>query len=261
MKHMRSVIKQEDGDNEARPHGEQQEAVDAGRERRRRPNEGADAAADETRSLRAAHAEAQAQAFGEMERARLMELELQRAKADVAMLQAEAKLKDEASQALQAVIRSKDQVIESRDKVIESRDKFIECREQLLQQAKADVAKLQAELKSKDNALQSKEAHVATLQAAVQCKDELLRSQLAGTKYVQEVSPPTLLPPRPIPHSRCAADGCSRRRHVGFRRIRARERRQVPRHRHSEDIKRRRLRGRVEGRQDERKRQDDFSQW
>jgi uncharacterized protein (DUF3084 family) len=174
-KHMRQIIKVEGGEGVVHliQGARRGEEYDAGRVRRRRLNDGAAEEADETQLLRAANVAAQSQAFGEMERARLMELELQRAKADVAMLQAEAKLKDEASQALQAVIRSKDQVIESRDKVIESRDKFIECREQLLQQAKADVAKLQAELKSKDNALQSKEAHVATLQAAVQCKHEL----------------------------------------------------------------------------------------
>jgi DNA gyrase/topoisomerase IV subunit A len=39
--------------------------------------------------------EAQARAFGQMEHARLMGLELQKAKAEVARLQAEAKLKDE----------------------------------------------------------------------------------------------------------------------------------------------------------------------
>ena len=57
------------GEEEAQPHqgARQEEEADAGRERRRRPNEGAAALADETRSLRAVHAEAQVQAFGVME--------------------------------------------------------------------------------------------------------------------------------------------------------------------------------------------------
>ena len=63
-----------------------------GREQRRRPNQGAIAASDETRLLLTAHAEAQAQAFGQKEHARLMGLELQQAKAEVARLQAETKL-------------------------------------------------------------------------------------------------------------------------------------------------------------------------
>ena len=79
---------------------------------------------------------------------------------------------------------------------------------------------------------------MAALQAALQCKDELLRSQLPGTKYVREVSmPPALLPLRRRPHACRAADGSYRREHVGVRRIRARERRQVPRQM-QEDIKR-----------------------
>ena len=62
-KKMRTTIKVEDGEGEVEADRGQEEAGDALREQRRRPNEGAAAAADETRSLRAAHAEAQAQAF------------------------------------------------------------------------------------------------------------------------------------------------------------------------------------------------------
>ena len=81
----------EDGEGEVEADRGQEEAGDALREQRRRPNEGAAAAADETRSLRAAHAEAQAQAFREMEQTRAMGLELMQAKADVAKLQEEVK--------------------------------------------------------------------------------------------------------------------------------------------------------------------------
>ena len=77
---MRTTIKVEDGEVEVEADRGQEEAGDALREQRRRPNEGAAAAADETRSLRAAHAEAQAQAFREMEHARVMGLELMQEK-------------------------------------------------------------------------------------------------------------------------------------------------------------------------------------
>jgi hypothetical protein len=115
--------------------------------RRRRPNEGAAAAADETRSLVAAHSEAQAQAFGEIENARLMGLELQQVKADVARLQAEVKLKDEASQSkdslLQAIIRPKDEQISL---MLVSKDAIIEAKEQLLQAKDAEIRRLNAAL-------------------------------------------------------------------------------------------------------------------
>jgi hypothetical protein len=77
-KTMRPFIKVEDGQEEARSDRGQEEEADAGRGRRRRPNEGAAAepVADETQSLRAAHAAAQAQAFGEMQNARVAGLEL-----------------------------------------------------------------------------------------------------------------------------------------------------------------------------------------
>ena len=205
-KQMRPVIKLEDGEGDVQSNAGQEEQADAGRERRRRPNEGKAVAADEARSLLAVHTAAQAQAFGEMERARVMELELQQAKADVARLQVEAKLKDEAFQAkeslLQAIVRSKDESFQAFQALILSKD-------ELLLQSRADVAKLQA-------ALESKEAHVATLQATIQSKDKLLRSQLPGTKYVREVSmPPALLPPRLRPDACRAADGSSRRSHMG----------------------------------------------
>jgi hypothetical protein len=95
-KTMRPLIKVEDGQEEARSDRGQEEEADAGRGRRRRPNEGAAAepVTDETQLLRAAHAEAQALAFGEMENARMVGLELQQAKADVARLQAEANVKE-----------------------------------------------------------------------------------------------------------------------------------------------------------------------
>jgi len=107
-KKMRTTIKVEDGEGEVEADRGQEEAGDALREQRRRPNEGAAAAADETRSLRAAHAEAQAQAFREMEQTRAMGLELMQAKADVAKLQAEAKLKDEVFQAKDESFKSKE---------------------------------------------------------------------------------------------------------------------------------------------------------
>ena len=50
IRRMRQIIKMEGGKEEAQPHegARQGEEDDAGRERRRRPNEGAAAVADET---------------------------------------------------------------------------------------------------------------------------------------------------------------------------------------------------------------------
>ena len=105
---------------------------------------------DEMATLRAAHAVAQAQAFGEMEQARVMGLELLQVKADVAKLQAEAKLKDETLQAketlLQAITRWKDEQLSkdsllllSKDAVIESKDAVIDMKDQLLQAKDAEI--------------------------------------------------------------------------------------------------------------------------
>jgi hypothetical protein len=66
-KTMRTKIKVKEGAVQLVSEKVQEIEAGADREQRRRPNEGAAAAADETRSLRAAHAEAQAQAFREME--------------------------------------------------------------------------------------------------------------------------------------------------------------------------------------------------
>jgi hypothetical protein len=127
-KHMRQIIKVEGGEGvvhliQGARRGEEYEA---GRRRRRRPNDGAAEEADETQLLRAANVAAQSQAFGEMERARLMELELQRAKADVARLQVEAKVKEEASkvkeEALQAVIRCKDDIIMLKKQLLQAKE-------------------------------------------------------------------------------------------------------------------------------------------
>jgi hypothetical protein len=123
---MRTVIKVEDGEGEVQLHKRQRQEAEAGCERSQHLNHGAAAAglADGTQSLLAALAASQAQAFVEMENARVMGLELQQAKADVARLQAEAKVKDEACRAKeilwQAIIRSKDDNIESKDQLLQA---------------------------------------------------------------------------------------------------------------------------------------------
>ena len=167
---MRPLIKVEDGEGEVRSDELRGEEADAGRERRRRPNEGAAAATDATQSLRTAHAEAQRQAFGEMERARVMELELQQAKADVARLQAEAKVKDEA---FQAVIRSKDDQLRSKDAVIESKEQLLQA------EAKVKDEAFQAVIRSKDEQLSllliSKDAVIESKDQLLQAKDAEIR--------------------------------------------------------------------------------------
>jgi hypothetical protein len=95
---------------------------DAGREQRRRPNEDAAAAADETRSLRAAHAEAQAQAFREMEQTRVMGLELMQARVQNAELKAEIRNRDAALQAKDAVIQGKEANLQVSAVALQSKD-------------------------------------------------------------------------------------------------------------------------------------------
>ena len=179
------MIKVEHDEGQVQSHEVQEEEAYAGRGRRRRVNEGVAAVPDETASLRAAHAVAQAQAFGEMEQARVMGLELLQAKADVAKLQAEAKLKDEALQAketlLQAIIRSKDEQMSllqrskddlqlSTDPVIESKDVVIRSKEEqlsLLQLSKDAVIDV------KDQLLQTKDAEIRRLHTGlVRCSAE-----------------------------------------------------------------------------------------
>ncbi len=66
---MRTAIKVEHGEGESLSGIGQEEEADAGRERRRWPNQGACVVSYGTESLLAAHAEAQAHAFGCMEHA------------------------------------------------------------------------------------------------------------------------------------------------------------------------------------------------
>ena len=93
--------------------------------RRLPPREYGDDFSDETRLLRAC-AEAQAQAIRGMQQTRVIGEELLQAKADVARLQAEAVIKDEAHRSkealLHAIIRSKDELLLSKTEQLHSKD-------------------------------------------------------------------------------------------------------------------------------------------
>jgi hypothetical protein len=114
---MRPAIKVEDGvalgepDVEVQSEKRQEQEEDA---RRLPPREHGDDFSDETRLLRAC-AEAQAQAIRGLQQTRVIGEELLQAKSDVARLQAEAVIKDEAYRSketlLHAIIRSKDELL------------------------------------------------------------------------------------------------------------------------------------------------------
>jgi hypothetical protein len=105
-KSMRPVVKLEDGEAKGQgTEGLQEEAVAGRAVQRRRVGEAGDV--DEALLLRL-NMEAQAQAIQGMERARMLGEELLQAKARVAELAAELKMRDEA---LRSIIESKDAVI------------------------------------------------------------------------------------------------------------------------------------------------------
>ncbi len=106
---MRPAIKVEDVEVQSEKRQEQEEDA-----RRLPPREYGDDFSDQTRLLRAC-AEAQAQAIRGMQQTRVIGEELLQAKSDVARLQAEAVIKDEAYRSketlLHAIIRSKDELL------------------------------------------------------------------------------------------------------------------------------------------------------
>ena len=102
---------------------------DAGREQRRRLNAVEASAADETRSLRTALAVAQAHAVGEIEQTRGRREELLLAKADVAILQADAKVEDEVLQSKYALLQAKGAVIQSKESVMQPQDELLQAKD------------------------------------------------------------------------------------------------------------------------------------
>jgi TPR repeat protein len=100
---------------------------------------------DEARLLRL-NMEAQAQAIEGMERARVLGEELQRAKARVAELAAEVKIRDEALHAKEALLLSKDVVIQSKDALLQAQAREMQTKDLLLQAKDREISVLHADI-------------------------------------------------------------------------------------------------------------------
>jgi TPR repeat protein len=159
-KSMRPLVKLEDGAGPVGSRAEEaeglQEEAGAGRAvQRRRVGEAGHAAFDEVQLLRL-NMEAQAQAIHGMEQTRVLGAELQRAKAGVAELAAELKVKDIMMQAKDDMLQVKDRELEAKDRemslLAQAKDREIHTKDLLLQAKdieisllRADIARLNAE--------------------------------------------------------------------------------------------------------------------
>jgi hypothetical protein len=98
--------------------------------------------ADEARLLRL-NMEAQAQAIQGVERVRVLGEELLQAKARVAELAAELKMRDEA---LRSIIQSKDDQLQSKDIIVQSKDALMHSKDLLLQAKDSELRLLHADI-------------------------------------------------------------------------------------------------------------------
>jgi TPR repeat protein len=143
---MRPVVKIEDGEGEGQGAEGLQEEAGAGRAvQRRRVGEAGDAVWDEAQLLRLSM-EAQAQAIQGMERARVLGEELLQAKARVAELAAEGKIRDEALHAKEALLLSKDVVIHSKDALLQAQAREMQTKDLLLQAKDREISVLHADI-------------------------------------------------------------------------------------------------------------------
>jgi hypothetical protein len=165
-KSLRPVVKLEDGEakgQEADGQPRLQEEAGAGRAvQRRRVGEAGDA--DEAQLLRL-NMELQAQAIQGMERARVLGEELLQAKARVAELSAELKVRDEA---LRSIMQSKDTVIQSKDAVLQAKDLLLQAKDSEIRLLHADIARLSAGCAAGGAARQPAPAPPAHVDAAAQ---------------------------------------------------------------------------------------------
>jgi hypothetical protein len=147
---MRPVVKVEDGVGGAVADEGLQPEADAGRPwQRRRLSEAGAAVSDEALSRRA-YLEAQALAFEGMERTRVLGEELLQAKALIAKLEAEARIKD-------VIIQSKDGIIQSKDEQLKADIRF---KDELLQAKDVIIQSKDDQLRSKDDQLHAKDAQL-----------------------------------------------------------------------------------------------------
>jgi TPR repeat protein len=147
---MRPVVKVEDGVGGAVADEGLQPEADAGRPwQRRRLSEAGAAVSDEALSRRA-YLEAQALAVEGMERTRVLGEELLQAKALIAKLEAEARIKD-------VIIQSKDGIIQSKDEQLKADIRF---KDELLQAKDVIIQSKDDQLRSKDDQLHAKDAQL-----------------------------------------------------------------------------------------------------
>ena len=119
------VVKVEDGVGGAVADEGLQPEADAGQPwQRRRLSEAGAAVSDEALSRRA-YLEAQALAVEGMERTRVLGEELLQAKALIAKLEAEVRIKDGIIQSKDVIIQSKDEVLQSKDALLLAKDVII----------------------------------------------------------------------------------------------------------------------------------------
>ena len=143
------VVKVEDGVGGAVADEGPQPEADAGRPwQRRRLSEAGAAVSDEALSRRA-YLEAQALAVEGMERTRVLGEELLQAKALIAKLEAEARIKDVIIQSKDGIIQSKDEQLKAdirfKDELLQAKDVIIQSKDDQLQHAKdAQLAALAA---------------------------------------------------------------------------------------------------------------------
>ncbi len=150
---MRPVVKVEDGVGGAVADEGLQPEADAGRPwQRRRLSEAGAAVSDEALSRRA-YLEAQALAFEGMERTRVLGEELLQAKALIAKLEAEVRIKD-------GIIQSKDVIIQSKDDMLHSKDEALQSKDALLQAKDVIIQSKDVIIQSKDDQLQAKDAQL-----------------------------------------------------------------------------------------------------
>jgi TPR repeat protein len=144
-KSLRPVVKLESGEVEGQGAEGLQEEAGAGRAVQRR-RVGVAGDADEARLLQL-NMEAHAQAIQGVEQAQVLGEELLQAKARVAELAAELKMRDEA---LRSIMQSKDAVIQSKDAVLQAQGREMQAKDLLLQakdselRLHADIARLNA---------------------------------------------------------------------------------------------------------------------
>jgi TPR repeat protein len=149
-KSMRPVVKLENGEVEGQEAEGVQKEAGAGRAvQRRRVGEAGDAVWDEAQLLRL-NMEVQAQVIQGLERARVLGEELLQAKARVAELAAELKVRDEALLAkealLQTMINFKDEAIGTKDSLLQAKEALLQSKDALLQAKDSELRLLHADI-------------------------------------------------------------------------------------------------------------------